>query len=147
MKLNNLYMCRSALEQGLLCSPQHLPSIDNLITVTFKLGDNLACLGYCTMLLELDPSSEKVVLYKSKVYNEMPFLQEAYDDKDFVCIKTEIETFTAEPPTEPKREMLELNLKELSVVSLAEGLFKLNSKCDEEDKGLNPIETANTVAR
>ena len=44
----------------------------------FKLGDSLACLGYCALALERDPVSPKAVLYKSKVYNEMPFLQEIY---------------------------------------------------------------------
>ena len=147
VKLNNLYMCRSALEQGLLCSPKHWPSIDNLVTVTFKLGDFLACLGYCAMLLELDPSSEKVILYKSKVYNEMPFLQEAYKDQNFVPIHTEIETFYAERKPEPTREPLMFDLKELTVECLAKSLFNLNNKCDELGTTLNPIDTENAVDR
>ena len=51
MKLQNLYLCRSALEQGLRCSPNHWPCLENVITATFKLADFLACLGYCTVAL------------------------------------------------------------------------------------------------
>jgi calcineurin-binding protein cabin-1 len=51
VKLKNLYLCRSALEQGLRCSPNHWPCLENVITATYKLGDNLACLGYCSIAL------------------------------------------------------------------------------------------------
>ena len=140
-------MCRSALEQGLRACSNHWPSIDNLITVTFKLGDYLACLGYCAMAEEIDPKSEKIVLYKSKVYNEMPFLQEAYSDTDFKPIHTEIETFHATPKKEPPREPLKLDLSELSLDCLAQEIYNLSEYCDEHDKSLHPVDTASAITR
>lgn len=142
VKMKNLYMCRSALEQGLKCSPKHWPSIDNLITVTFKLGDFLSCLGYCSTALELHPNSSKVILYKSKVYNEMPFLQEVYNDQCFVPIETEIETFHTEKEEAPVRPALAFHLVELSLESVASGLYALSVRCEAEDLSLNPIATA-----
>ena len=147
VKLDNLYMCRSALEQGLKCNPNHWPSIENLITVTFKLGDFLACLGYCSQAEEREPGSDKVILFKSKVYKEMPFLQDVYDDKDFAPIPTEIETFRSEIRTEPVREPILFNLAELTLENLAEHINSLTEQCDTDGKCLNPIETRNSADR
>ena len=56
VKLEHLFMCRAALDQGLMCSPLHLPCLNNVIKVNFKLCDNLACLSYCGKALKRDPS-------------------------------------------------------------------------------------------
>ena len=77
MKLQNLYLCRSALEQGLRCSPNHWPCLENVITATFKLADFLACLGYCTVALgrtcsltsRLRQSFSRVPKVNKKVYH------------------------------------------------------------------------------
>ena len=140
-------MCRSALEQGLKCSPNHWPCIENLIAVTYKLGDYLACLGYCITALERDPTSEKAVLYKSKVYNEMPFLQELYSDTEFVPQPTEVETFHKEMEKGPIRKPLSFEISELTLECLASSLFLLSEQCDHEWTPSNPIDTANSVSR
>ena len=140
-------MCRSALEQGLKACPNHWPSIDNLITVTFKLNDFLACLGYCAMAEEIDPKLDKIVLYKSKIYNEMPFLQEAYGDTNFKPIHTEIETFNVTMAKEPPREPIKLDVKELTLECLAHGIYELSEYCDTHDTALNPVDTASAVTR
>jgi len=147
VKLDNLYMCRSALEQGLKCSPNHWPSIDNLMTVTFKLGDSLACLGYCAAALMRDPSSQKAILYKSKVYNEMPFLQDIYQDTKFVPIPTKIETFTAEMKKEAPRAPIMFKLTELTFECLSSSLYALSEQCDRDFTPLNLIDTKDTVSR
>ena len=67
---------RGALEEGLACSPTHWPCLENLIVVNFKLCDNYACLCYCAQALERDPGNKKAIEYKSKVYLEMPFMQD-----------------------------------------------------------------------
>ena len=147
VKLDNLYMCRSALEQGLKCSPNHWPSIDNLMTVTFKLGDSLACLGYCAAALTRDPSSQKAILYKSKVYNEMPFLQDIYQDAKFVPIPTKIETFNAELKKEAPRAPIMFKLTELTFKCLSSSLYALSEQCDRDFTPLNLIDTKDTVSR
>ena len=140
-------MGRSALEEGLKCSPTHWVSIDNLVKITFLLGDYLACLGYCSLVLERDPTSSHGILYKSKVYNEMPFLKEVYNDQDFVPVPTEIETFHVEMQEEAPREPLYLDLKELTVECLASSLYELNLQCDAVGSTLNPIDTENSINR
>ena len=45
-------------QEGLSCSPTHWPCLENLITVTFKLDDNMGCLqvlGYHYMLYSVPP--------------------------------------------------------------------------------------------
>ena len=37
--------------------------------------DNYACLCYCAEALKRDPNNKKAIEYKSKVYQEMPFMQ------------------------------------------------------------------------
>ena len=51
VKLGNYFNVRGALEEGLSCSPQHWPCLENLIVVNFKLCDNFACLKYCDVAL------------------------------------------------------------------------------------------------
>ena len=46
VKLDHLFMVKGALEEGLNCSPNHWPCLENLIVVTFKLCDNFSCLCY-----------------------------------------------------------------------------------------------------
>lgn len=70
-KLGHLHMCRGALEEGLSCSPNHWPCLENLMTVSFKLDDNMGCLTYCELALERDPEHQKAKLYKSKVTKNM----------------------------------------------------------------------------
>ena len=40
-----------------------------------QLCDNYACLCYCAEALKRDPYNKKAIEYKSKVYQEMPFMQ------------------------------------------------------------------------
>ena len=125
MKLGNLYNVRGALEEGLACSPNHWPCLENLITVNFKLADNFACLCYCARALERDSGNKKAIEYKSRVYQEMPFMQEYMGDTDFVPIPVEMETYHYLPPKEPPREKLFAEIESLSFEGLAELLLKV----------------------
>ena len=58
-------------QEGLSCSPNHWPCLENLMTVSFKLDDNMGCLTYCELALERDPEHQKAKLYKSKVINKV----------------------------------------------------------------------------
>ena len=101
VKLGNFFNVRGALEEGLACSPNHWPCLENLIVVNFKLCDNFACLCYCAKALERDPNNKKAIEYKSKVYLEMPFMQEYMNDTDFVPIPVEREIYDC-PPLKPE---------------------------------------------
>ena len=101
-------------QEGLSCSPNHWPCLENLMVVSFKLDDNMGCLTYCELALERDPEHQKAKLYKSKVmknipcilfhqycpqvYNEMPFLREALNDMAFIPQHTELESYYYLPP-------------------------------------------------
>eukprot|EP00090_Calanus_glacialis_P013101 TRINITY_DN21726_c0_g1_i3.p1 TRINITY_DN21726_c0_g1~~TRINITY_DN21726_c0_g1_i3.p1 ORF type:complete len:2006 (+),score=827.87 TRINITY_DN21726_c0_g1_i3:94-6111(+) len=128
VKLGNFCMVRGALEEGLNCSPNHWPCLENLITVSFKLCDNFGCLCYCAMALERDPTNQKAIEYKSKVYMEMPFMQEYMKDEDFVPIPVERETYYYLPPEEPPRPMLEAPLESLTLEGLGEFLLVIYEK-------------------
>ena len=125
MKLGNYHNVRGALEEGLACSPNHWPCLENLITVNFKLADNFACLCYCARALERDAGNKKAIEYKSRVYQEMPFMQEYMGDTDFVPIPVERETYYYLPPKEPPREKLFAEIESLSFEGLAELLLKV----------------------
>ena len=92
VKLGHYHTVRVALEENLNCSPNHWLCLEqNLIAFSFKLLDNYGCLCYCAMAVERDPNNQKAIEYKSKVYQEMPFMKEYMKDEDFVCIPVERE--------------------------------------------------------
>jgi len=145
VKLENLYLCRTALEEGLRCSPNHWPCLENLITVTFKLFDFVGCLGYCALALKRDSHNEKAILYKSKVYNEMPFLQDVYNDNKFVVVKTERETFSYLPPKLPKQKRVSVKLKKLSWVGVSESLKEIHQTYYGTEFIDNPVDTVKMI--
>ena len=123
---------RGALEEGLACSPNHWPCLENLIVVNFKLCDNYACLCYCAQALERDPGNKKAIEYKSKVYLEMPFMQEYMNDTDFVPIPVEWETYDCPPPKPVTRPRLFGEIEALTLSGLGELLLKLYNSTEGE---------------
>ena len=132
MKLGNFCNVRGALEEGLACSPSHWPCLENLIVVNFKLCDNFACLCYCAQALERDPTNKKAIEYKSKVYLEMPFMQEYMKDTDFVPIPVERETYDCPPPKPEPRPRLFGEIESLTLSGLGELLLKLYNSSEGE---------------
>lgn len=70
----DLHLAVSAFEEGLKCSPNHWPCIDNLVTITFALGDYLACLYYISKGLGMDVGFLKGHFFKEKIFNLFPSL-------------------------------------------------------------------------
>ncbi|KAL1132153.1 hypothetical protein AAG570_010110 [Ranatra chinensis] len=68
MKVPDLNLAVSAFEEGLQCSPNHWPSIDNIITVSYALGNYLTCLYFISKGLQMDPGYIKGHAFKAKVF-------------------------------------------------------------------------------
>ena len=132
VKLGNLHNVRGALVEGLACSPHHWPCLENLITVTFKLCDNYGCLSYCAMALERDPNNKKAIEYKSRVYQEMPFLQEYLGDEKFVPVPVEREVYSYLPPPAKPLPSLTGRLDSLTLAGLADTLLDIYSTAEGE---------------
>jgi len=92
-------------------------------------------------LLERDPGCSKAILYKSKVYNEMPFLQEVYGDTAFVPIATERETYTTEPPSVEPRSHIWVHLAAPTWAAFAAGLLELHARAEVAGQILHPVDT------
>ena len=62
----NYHLARAAFEHVLNQSPDHRPSLDCLMSITYKLGDMYSCLDYIAHMLELAPGHEKALRLKRK---------------------------------------------------------------------------------
>ena len=55
-------------------SIRHFPTVDLMITLTYKLGDYLACLSYIDLALANKPTYKKGREVRQKIFDEYPFL-------------------------------------------------------------------------
>ena len=62
----NYHLARAAFEHVLSQSADHRPSLDCLMSITYKLGDMFSCLDYIEHMLELAPGHEKALRLKGK---------------------------------------------------------------------------------
>ncbi len=53
---------------------RHWPSLDLIITITYKIEDYMACLRYIEWALQLDPDYSKGKRLRGQIYEEYPFL-------------------------------------------------------------------------
>jgi hypothetical protein len=53
---------------------QHWPTIDLLISLTYKLGDFISALRYIELALLDDQKYEKGIRVRTKIYEECPWL-------------------------------------------------------------------------
>ena len=70
---------------------QHWPTLDLLISLTYKLGDFLTTLRYIDLALLDDPKYEKGLRVQQKIYEECPYL---HPDPRFVMMATIQEVFS-----------------------------------------------------
>merc|ERR1719209_2802572 len=94
----------------------------------------MGCLTYCELALERDPEHQKAKLYKSKVYNEMPFFPQ----------HTELETYSYLPPPPKPKPFIKATLPSVTFVGLAECIIKIYEEVDTLDI-INPIDTASLI--
>jgi calcineurin-binding protein cabin-1 len=60
--------------QGLRCSPNHWPCIDNIITVLYALGDYVGCLYFISKGLQMDVGFTKGHIFKDRIFKNSPSL-------------------------------------------------------------------------
>ncbi|XP_012945671.1 uncharacterized protein LOC101852743 [Aplysia californica] len=74
-KLHNYPLAKICFQQGLVCNPNHWPCLDNVITVTFALGDYLMCLEHISTALEKDAGYPKGLVFRKQIIKEHPSLE------------------------------------------------------------------------
>jgi hypothetical protein len=62
----NYHLARAAFEYVLRQAPDHRPSLECLMSITFKLGDQFSCEDYVSQVLYLNPGHEKALRLKAR---------------------------------------------------------------------------------
>ena len=81
VKAGDLTAARYALETSFHVNKnkdqliRHWPSLDLIISITYKVDDCIACLRYIKWALLVDPKYEKGLRLRGQIYDEYPFLQ------------------------------------------------------------------------
>lgn len=79
-RVRDYHIARAAAEQALVLSPNHWPSLDILINLTFKLGDHPSCLCYVAKALERNPGYPKALKFRRMLTEEpIEFIVEPLD--------------------------------------------------------------------
>lgn len=79
MQIHDLHLAASAFEEGLKCSPNHWPSIDNLVTIYYALGDYLSSLFYIYKGTKMDTGFLKGYAFKEKIFLQSPTLKDDFN--------------------------------------------------------------------
>ncbi len=69
---HRLPLARAALERAMRASPGHWPSLDLLVSITYRLGDFQACLAYSDEALRRDPTCQKAKVLAHRIISEEP---------------------------------------------------------------------------
>ena len=67
VRINDLYLGKSALIDGLRLNPIHFPSLELIIMITYKMKDHFSCLNYIDEARELNPHCDKINEIKDKI--------------------------------------------------------------------------------
>ncbi|KAG8228157.1 hypothetical protein J437_LFUL002811, partial [Ladona fulva] len=79
LKVLNYELACVAFQEGLRCSPNHWPCLDQLITVLYVLNDYIGCLHYIARGLKADPDFLKGIAFREKIINEQPTIVRDYN--------------------------------------------------------------------
>ncbi|GFN77427.1 calcineurin-binding protein cabin-1-like [Plakobranchus ocellatus] len=104
LKIYNYPLAKICFQQALQCNPNHWPSLDNAITVTFALGDYLMCLEHISCALEKDCYYTKGLVLRRQILSEQPSL-ESITKEMFVYCDPQIHTIVVDK--EESKECLE----------------------------------------
>ena len=124
VKAGKLIFARNALEASFRESKnqnikgiRHWPSLDLIISVTYKLEDCISCLRYIEWGLLHDPKFEKALRVRDKIYEEHPYLSSDPDIQKRTPIPRPIEYVPRPPKKEPEPKQLTVhNLKFLDLI-------------------------------
>lgn len=97
---------------------RHWPSLDLVISVTYKLEDCIACLKYIEWALQLDPHYEKGKRLQQQIYEEYPFFHPDPEYHSRPMKPRPVQTRIKPPKKEPETKVLKI--KKESIVDLVE---------------------------
>ena len=124
VKAGKLIFARNALEASFRESKnqnikgiRHWPSLDLIISVTYKLEDCISCLRYIEWGLLHDPKFEKAIRIRDKIYEEHPYLSSDPEIQKRTPIPRPIEYIPRPPKKEPElKQLIVHNLKFLDLI-------------------------------
>ena len=117
---------------------RHWPTLDLLITMTYKLGDFISCLSYIDVALNENPDFEKGHKLKKRIYDECPYIdpdpKNWNKEPDFSRIK-----FSSEPKSKVlEKTPLILNFSQWNLKTLATTFFERYKVCGDTQLLLEP---------
>lgn len=113
---NDLLAARNALETSFRITGtvpgqqiRHWPTLDLVISVTYKLEDCIACLKYIEWALQLDPNYEKGKRLQQQIYEEYPFFHPDPEYHNRPMKPRPVQTHIRPPKKEPEPKVLKIN--------------------------------------
>ena len=88
---------------------RHWPSLDLIISITYKLDDCIACLRYIKWALLVDPKYEKGLRLRGQIYDEYPFLHPDPEFHKRLCKPRPIEVKPLPPKAVPPTKIITIN--------------------------------------
>uniref|UniRef100_A0A1B6DLG9 Uncharacterized protein n=1 Tax=Clastoptera arizonana TaxID=38151 RepID=A0A1B6DLG9_9HEMI len=79
IKMGHIDVAIEALEAALERSPNHWPSLDNLIVALYAGGGHVNCLYYISTALERDPGYGRGLAFRERIFKNHPTLKEHYN--------------------------------------------------------------------
>ncbi len=119
------HLARAAFEHVLRVAEDHKPSLDCLVSITFKLGDQYACLDYLDHLLSLDPGHKKALKLKARV------------DAGECMLQPDVLMGRKEEPLHDDDRIVPIPVSEMTVAGLLRSVTKTYRATPYEDL-LNP---------
>ena len=129
MKTLNIRLARYAFEKGLIYSSGHWPSLDNLITVLYIVGDYYACLQMISTAFERDPTYVKGFALRDQIFKEEEHFKKDFMDNKYLFItcdeilQEEREQYVEEALILREKRRLQAKREELPKVKFKKQVF------------------------
>lgn len=127
VRAGDLMAARNALEVSFRLTEtvpgqeiRHWPSLDLVISVTYKLEDYIACLRYIEWALKLDPNYEKGKRLQNQIYEECPYLHSDPEIQKRPIKPRPIEVNIIPPAPKPETKLVKI--KKASILDIVESV-------------------------
>ena len=117
---------------------RHWPTLDLLITMTYKLGDFFACLSYIDAALRDNPEFEKGHKLKKRIYDECPYLDPDPKNWNKEPIITSFKWSQEPKPKPPEKQAVRLTISSWNLKALATSFFDRYEVCGDTELLLEP---------